>query len=84
MSFIRRSSPSSTTSPWRWCWGRRASESSLHPTCIADEIRRRYKVQLVGRAKDIRQRFYAISVERKVKNPAVAAICQVARKHIFA
>jgi LysR family transcriptional regulator, transcriptional activator of nhaA len=54
------------------------------PDVIADEIRRRYKVQLVGRVKNIRQRFFAISVERKIKNPAVAAICQVARKHIFA
>ena len=54
------------------------------PDVLADEIRRRYKVELVGRAKDIRQRFYAISVERKVENRAVAAICQVARKHIFA
>ncbi len=54
------------------------------PDVLADEIRRRYRVELVGRAKDIRQRFYAISVERKVRNPAVAAICQVARKHIFA
>ena len=53
------------------------------PDVLSDEIRRRYKVQLVGRAKGIRQRFYAISVERKVRNPAVAAICQVARKHIF-
>ena len=54
------------------------------PDVIVDELRRRYKVELVGRAKDIKQRFYAISVERKIKNPAVAAICQVARKHIFA
>ena len=54
------------------------------PDVVADELRKRYAVQLVGRAKDIRQRFYAISVERKIKNPAVAAICQVARKHIFA
>lgn len=54
------------------------------PDVLADEIRRRYKVQLVGRAKEIRQRFYAITVERKVKNPAVAEICQVARKRIFA
>jgi LysR family transcriptional activator of nhaA len=54
------------------------------PDVIVNELRRRYKVELVGRAPDIRQRFYAISVERKIKNPAVAAICQVARKHIFA
>ncbi|HEY1554018.1 MAG TPA: transcriptional activator NhaR [Kofleriaceae bacterium] len=54
------------------------------PDVIVDEIRRRYQVQLVGRAKDLRQRFFAISVEKKIRNPAVAAICQVARKHIFA
>ena len=32
----------------------------------------------------IRQRFFAISVERKIKNPAVIAICEIARKKIFA
>lgn len=54
------------------------------PDVIANELRQRYTLQLVGRAKDIRQRFFAISVERKIKNPAVAAICEVARNKIFA
>jgi LysR family transcriptional regulator, transcriptional activator of nhaA len=54
------------------------------PDVVEKEIRRRYKVQVVGRTEDIRQRFYAISVERKIRHPAVAAICEVARKHIFA
>jgi LysR family transcriptional activator of nhaA len=54
------------------------------PDVIAKELRQRYSLQLVGSAKDIRQRFFAISVERKIKNPAVAAICEVARKKIFA
>lgn len=53
------------------------------PDVIEEDVRRRYKVQLVGRAEDLRQRFYAISVERKLKHPAVVAICEVARKHIF-
>jgi LysR family transcriptional regulator, transcriptional activator of nhaA len=53
------------------------------PDVIGNELRQRYGLQLVGRAKDIRQRFFAISVERKIKNPAVAAICEVARKKIF-
>jgi LysR family transcriptional activator of nhaA len=53
------------------------------PDVIAKEITQRYDVQLVGRARDIQQRFYAISLERKIKHPAVAAICQLARKHIF-
>ena len=54
------------------------------PDVIAKELRKRYTLELVGRAKDIRQRFYAISIERKIRNPAVAVICEVARKHIFA
>jgi LysR family transcriptional regulator, transcriptional activator of nhaA len=54
------------------------------PDVVEKEIRRRYQVELVGRVEDLRQRFYAISVERKIKNPAVAAICEIARKHIFA
>jgi LysR family transcriptional activator of nhaA len=54
------------------------------PDVVAQEIRRRYKVQVVGRVDDLRQRFYAISIERKIRHPAVAAICKVARTHIFA
>lgn len=54
------------------------------PDVVEDEIRRRYKVRLVGRAKELRQRFYAISLERKIKHPAVLAICAGARKDVFA
>ena len=53
------------------------------PDVVEKEVRQRYDVQLVGRSKEIRQRFYAISVERKIKHPAVVAICEVARKHLF-
>jgi LysR family transcriptional regulator, transcriptional activator of nhaA len=53
------------------------------PDVIAREIQQRYRVQLVGRASDVRQRFYAISTTRKITHPAVAAVCEVARKHIF-
>jgi len=53
------------------------------PDVIEAEIRARYRVQVVGRVKAIRQRFYAISMERKIRHPGVAAICEIARKHIF-
>jgi LysR family transcriptional regulator, transcriptional activator of nhaA len=54
------------------------------PDVITKELARRYNVELVGRATKLQHRFYAISIERKIKHPGVAAICQVARKHIFA
>jgi LysR family transcriptional activator of nhaA len=54
------------------------------PDVVEDDLKRRYKVSLVGRAPQLRQRFYAISVERKLKHPAVVAICDASRKRIFA
>jgi LysR family transcriptional activator of nhaA len=33
---------------------------------------------------EIVERFYAISVERKIQHPAVAAICDAARGDLFA
>jgi LysR family transcriptional regulator, transcriptional activator of nhaA len=54
------------------------------PDVVEGDVRERYEVRLVGRADDLRQRFYAISVERKLKHPAVVAICEAARRDIFA
>ena len=54
------------------------------PDVVEDDLQRRYHVSLVGRAPELLQRFYAISVERKLKHPAVVAICDASRKKIFA
>ncbi len=54
------------------------------PDVVAKEIQKRYGVSVVGHSQEIRQRYYAISVERKIRHPAVAAICEVARKEVFA
>ena len=42
-----------------------------------------HRVALVGRADSVRERYYAISVERKLRNPAVLAICDAARHDLF-
>ncbi|HET6416427.1 MAG TPA: hypothetical protein VFG22_09040, partial [Polyangiales bacterium] len=54
------------------------------PSVMEAEVKRQYGVQVVGRADDIRERFYAISPERRLKNPAVVAICESAREELFA
>jgi LysR family transcriptional activator of nhaA len=53
------------------------------PSAIEPEIRRQYAVSVVGRADEVRERFYAISVERRLKHPAVLAISQAARESLF-
>lgn len=53
------------------------------PTIIEHEVCQTFDVEVVGRIEEVKQRFYAISAERKVKHPAVAAICDTARDVIF-
>ena len=52
-------------------------------TVVEDEIVAQHGVQVLGRADEVRERFYAISVERRLKNPAVVAISDAARQEIF-
>ena len=53
------------------------------PSVIEAEVRRQYGVQIIGRVETVRERFYAISVERKLKHPAVVAISEAARQKLF-
>jgi len=49
------------------------------PTLIADEVRQQYDVKEIGRVDSLREHFYAISLDRKLKHPAVVAISQAAK-----
>lgn len=53
-------------------------------SAIEKEIREHYRVTAVGRIESISERFYAISIERKLKHPAVVAISEAARESVFA
>lgn len=54
------------------------------PAVIESEVIRQYKVQVVGRVSSIRERYYAISAERRLKHPGVLAITNAARTELFA
>ena len=45
------------------------------PSLIADTVIKQLGVRRIGVIKDIREKFYAITVERRITHPAVAAIC---------
>lgn len=53
-------------------------------TAVERETQRQFQVRRLGSVESIRERFYAISVERKLKHPAVVAITEVARTRLFA
>lgn len=53
-------------------------------SAIEREVQQQFKVQVIGRTDVVRDRYYAISGERKLKHPAVVAITEAARKGLFA
>ena len=53
------------------------------PTAIEREVCRHYRVAVVGRAPSVRERYYAISAERRLKHPGVLAITATARTELF-
>jgi LysR family transcriptional activator of nhaA len=53
------------------------------PSVVEKPLRRAYRLDLLGRVRTVRAQFYAVSLERRIKNPAVAAMCDVARAEVF-
>jgi len=53
------------------------------PTTVEDDVVAKYGVRVIGRTEDIKERFYAISAERRIKHPAVSAITEAARTELF-
>jgi len=53
------------------------------PSAVEDDVRRTYGVATVGRERNLRERFYAISVEKRLKHPAVVTISQAAKNKLF-
>ena len=55
----------------------------IAPSVIANEVKSTYNVDILGKTDDVKESFYAISAERKIKHLGVAAILSAARDHLF-
>lgn len=53
------------------------------PSASEAENLRQYRVRVVGRVDSLLLRFYLITVERRLRHPAVAAISEAARRQVF-
>ena len=54
------------------------------PTVLEKEVMRQFGVTSVGRLDAVRERYFAISVERRLKHPAVVAISEAANEMLMA
>ena len=52
-------------------------------TAIENHVQKQYGVRLIGRVEAVRERFYVISLERKLQHPAVVSIVETAHRELF-
>jgi LysR family transcriptional regulator, transcriptional activator of nhaA len=64
-------------------FGQRGLGFFVAPSAIEAEVSRQYDVVPVGRTDEVKERFFAISVERRLRHPAVVAVAESARNELF-
>lgn len=64
-------------------FGQAGAGAFIAPSVIEQEIVRQYEVAAVGRTNEVRERFYSISTERKLRHPALIAVSEAARHGLF-
>jgi LysR family transcriptional regulator, transcriptional activator of nhaA len=64
-------------------FGREGRGVFLSPSVVEADTAHQYGLQVVGHSDEIVETIYAISAERRITHPCVAAITQAARGHLF-
>ena len=64
-------------------FGREGRGVFMAPSVVEDEIIRQFGVKVIGRTDELRDEFFAVSVERRITHPCVVAITDAARVKLF-
>lgn len=64
-------------------FGREGRGVFMSPSVLEAETVAHYGVEVIGRSDELVEEFFAVSVERRITHPAVAAITQAARGRLF-
>jgi LysR family transcriptional activator of nhaA len=65
-------------------FGKEGSGIFIAPAAIEAEVELQYRVTTIGRVDEVKEHFYAISIERRVTHPVVSTLLGVARESLFA
>lgn len=65
-------------------FGQHGAGVFIGPTVLEAELETQYEVKALGRAMDLVEEFYAISVERRLTHPCVVAVTEAAKSRLFA
>lgn len=64
-------------------FGREGRGVFMGPSVLEAQIAGQYRVGVLGRAAELVEEFFAISVERRIRHPSVVAITEAARARLF-
>ena len=64
-------------------FGERGIGVFTSPSAVDQDVLDKYGVAVIGRTREITERYYVISAERRIKHPAVSAITEAARSELF-
>ena len=64
-------------------FGREGRGIFMAPSVLEPEVEAAHGVQLLGRSEELEEEFFAITVERRIRHPAVVAITESARSALF-
>lgn len=64
-------------------FGRAGEGIFAAPSILAEEIRVHHRLAVVAELEEVRERFYAVTAERKIAHPGVKAITEGARTQLF-
>ena len=64
-------------------FGQKGAGVFIAPAAIEAEIERQFQATVIGRIDEVKEHFYAITVERKVTHPVVSTVLETARESLF-
>jgi LysR family transcriptional activator of nhaA len=65
-------------------FGQEGAGLFIAPAAIEAEVERQFQVEAIGQVNEVKERFYAISIERRVTHPVVSTLLETARESLFA
>ena len=64
-------------------FGQKGAGVFIAPAAIEAEVERQCRATVIGRINDVKEHFYAITVERRVTHPIVSTVLEAARESLF-
>lgn len=65
-------------------FGQKGAGIFVAPAAIEAEVAQQYQVTAIGRTDEVKEHFYAITIERRVSHPVVSIVVEAARQLLFA